>query len=128
LARAQIITDDVASISCALWAATQLDNKRLENRVDNSEETENNSYECRKRICQLERLSKSDLKNSFNETVLRSLQDTLRKHLSLNTDKLATVESCINEILSYEERLNVVTNCIVDQKYFARTTNAIKDM
>lgn len=118
----------MASISCALWCASQLDSKRLENRVDNSEKAENEVYETRKRICHLERINKNNRKDSYKNFILRSLQDALRKYLSLSTEKLDTVESCIGEILRYQERLNTLTDSIVHQKYFTKTASAIKDM
>lgn len=128
LNRAQILTDDVATIACALWTASKLDHKRLENRIDNSEEYENILHECRKRIGQLERQSKDDSKNSFNAATLHKLQELVSKNLSLSPDKLGTVEACVGEILSDQERLKVLTQSIVEQKYHARTVNLIKDM
>lgn len=123
---AMLIRDAVA-ISETFWAAAKLDMKHLENRADNTEEVTNLLQDCKKRIDQLEINSRTQ-KLPDENIQLQRMQKILKKVLSLDSNKISTMESCVMEILSLENRLNVLTNAMCEQKSISRVLDFINEM
>ena len=125
----KILVGEVLSISEVLYAASEIDMKRVQNRPDsNSEEVNNLLIERNKRISQLENNSINDGKDSYNNLVLIRMQKILKKVLSLPHERISTIELCVKEVLSLKDRLDVLTRSACEQKFINRIFNVVSEV
>ena len=124
-----MLVGEVLSTSEVLYAASEIDMKRVQNRPDsNSEEVNNLLIERNKRISQLENNSINDGKDSYNNLVLIRMQKVLKKVLSLPHERISTIELCVKEVLSLKDRLDVLTRSACEQKFISRIFNVISEV
>lgn len=119
---------EILSISEVFWSAAQIDMKRfLKNRsqMSNEETNKNLFFECKKRISQLEINMMTNEKVSHTNPVLIQMQKSLRKVLSLPTERMSTIKMCINEILSLKDRLDILTKSVREQNFVTRPFDSI---